>query len=261
QYVQQVNVSATPTIAEITAALAPESVATTAANRTDTLFANPVQPYPYAASARNDGASPATQTVNLTSASQQTTRPPNQPYTYVASAKNDVASPATQSPSLTLWTTSATTGIVDWTAEVQPPGTTVSFLYRPGGLNYSSANVGMSSGHHQAPIQFTGGWERVEYLIEYRDAWGRVVKSASGAIPLSFSGQTTAQAVFNFTQVTSTPSAGSSIRGYIPLAQVSSIDRVTASVTNAITGAVVTSNVVTYPEDEASYNGEGNLKV
>src|SRR4030095_9013200 len=100
-----------------------------------------------------------------------------------------------------------------------------------------------------------------EYVIEYRDGFGRVLKSASGTLTTTAGQSTAASATFSYTVVTSTAAAGSSISGYIPLAQVSSIARGSATGTARASGAVVSSNVLTFPEFEANYAGNVNLKV
>src|SRR5262249_43007595 len=147
-------------------------------------------------------------------------------------------------------------------ASLQPAGTTASFQYRPSGSTaaYTSAAVSVAGTNHQVSLGAIAAGN-YDYIIQYTDSFGRVLKSASGTFG-SATGQTTsAGATFNSTQVTSTVTAGSSISGYIPLTQVSSIDHVSATVTDAATGAVVSGNVLTYPEFEANYNGEVNLKL
>jgi YD repeat-containing protein len=261
-YAQPIFVSATPSVAEVEAALAPESEPVSASNQTTASYVNPTQPYTYSASAQNDVASPATQTVAVTQADQTNSTPPVQPYTYVASAKNDVATPATQSATLTT-SFNGTAEQTSWSSSVQPAGTTATFLYRVTGSGsaYTAASVSTSGGTTVATYAalFLFGIN-LDYIVQYTDGFGRVLSSASGTLTPSLRTTTTATATFNYTQITSTPTTGSSISGYIPLSQVSSIDHVSATVTNAATGAAV-SSALTYPEFEASYNGEVNLSV
>lgn len=151
--------------------------------------------------------------------------------------------------------------IVSWGSSTQPAGTTVNFRYRPSGSSseYTTASVGVSGSNHQVNL---GGIAagNYEYQIEYTDAYGRIVKHASGGFASNVAATTNTTANFNYTQVTSTTVAGSSISGYIPLSDVASIEYVDAVVTDRVTGAIV-STARTYPEFEANYNGEINLSV
>src|SRR5262249_38539647 len=107
---------------------------------------------------------------------------------------------------------------VSWPASLQPAGTTASFQYRPSGSTaaYTSAAVSVAGTNHQVSLGAIAA-SNYDYIIQYTDSFGRVLKSASGTFG-SATGQTTsAGATFNSTQVTSTVTAGSSISGYIPL--------------------------------------------
>jgi YD repeat-containing protein len=188
QYTQPVFVSAAPSVAEITGAIFTEAVQASAVNRTETLRA-PTQPYAYSSSAQNDVATPATQTVGVTSTTTVTATPPAQPYAYIASAKQDVATTATQSVSATL--TRATVGntirtTFSWPASVQPQGSSPSFGYRVlgSGAAFTTAVVSVSGANHQAAIDGLASGT-YEYQIKYTDSYGRALKSAGGTFAVN----------------------------------------------------------------------------
>src|SRR5262249_3098161 len=98
-----------------------------------------------------------------------------------------------------------------------------------------------------------------EYQLQFKDSFGRVLKSAASTFTVTASGSSTTNTTFSFTQVTSTAAAGSSITGYITAAEASAIDFVDAPLRGPPGNVVSTAR--TYPEFEPAYNGRVNLKV
>jgi YD repeat-containing protein len=150
---------------------------------------------------------------------------------------------------------------ISWAASTQPAATTVLFKYRPQGStgSYSNAVVSTAGSNQQVLLDWIAAGT-YQYAIEYRDSFNRLIKGANGTFTAATSGSTSSTAAFTYDGYSSTPSAGSSITGYIPLAQVPAIASVQAVVKDFVSGATV-STAVTYPEFEANYAGNVNLKV
>jgi hypothetical protein len=144
---------------------------------------------------------------------------------------------------------------VRWATSTQPAGTsTVTFQYRAAGSTgaYANATVGVSGVNHEANLgAIVAG--NYEYVIEYRDSYGRLLKSAAGSLTSTAGQSTAASATFSYTQLASSAAAGTSIRYFTAAAQWAPVDHVNATVKSQL-GAVV-STAVTYPEAEAGYNG------
>src|SRR5262249_40543288 len=149
---------------------------------------------------------------------------------------------------------------VSWTASTAPAGTTPSFAYRVSGSTgaFTNATVTTVGANQQVALDHIAAGT-YEYQLQFKDSFGRVLKSAASPFTVPASGSSTTNTTFSFTQVTSSAAAGSSITGYITAAEVSAIDFVDATVRD-LAGNVV-STARTYPEFEPAYNGRVNLKV
>jgi YD repeat-containing protein len=151
--------------------------------------------------------------------------------------------------------------ILNWAAATQPTGTaSMSFEYRAAGSTgaYTSAGIAVSGTNHQVTLSGLANGN-YEYRIQYKDSYGRVLKSSSGTFNSTRGAASSVAATFNYTVYGSTAAAGTSIRYFSQASQWAPVDHINATVKDQA-GNVV-STAVTYPEAEASYNGEVNLKV
>ncbi len=148
-----------------------------------------------------------------------------------------------------------------WPTATQPAGTTASFKYRlqGSGGSFASAAITVAGADHQVILDWIPAGN-YEYTIEYRDSYNRLIKGTSSTFGVAAGGSGSNNVSFSYTTYTVTASAGSSIAGYIPAAEVSTLERVEAVVKDAASNATV-STATTYPEMHSGYAGEVNLKV
>jgi hypothetical protein len=126
--------------------------------------------------------------------------------------------------------------VLSWSAATQPSGTaSVSFQYRAAGSTgaYSSATVGASGQNQQVSLSGLANGS-YEYVIQYKDSYGRVLKSSSGNFASTQGGSSSVSASFTRTTYSSSAAAaGSSLRYYTQASQWAPVDHVSATVTGA----------------------------
>jgi len=140
----------------------------------------------------------------------------------------------------------------------QPAGTSVDFLYRAAGSTGAYQSGTLTSSGNNNVVTVTGQQPGdYEYLLQYADSFGKVVKTGTGTFTVS---ATAGSAATNYITPTrdSVTAAGSSISGYVSAGAAASIDYFATTVKDAETGAVV-STATTYPEVISNYSGQVNL--
>jgi YD repeat-containing protein len=150
--------------------------------------------------------------------------------------------------------------ILSWAAATQPTGTaSMTFEYRAAGSTgaYTSATIAVSGTNHQVSLSGLANGN-YEYRIQYKDSYGRALKSSNGTFTSTRGGSSSVAATFNYTVYGSAAAAGTSIRYFSQASQWAPVDHINATVKDQA-GNVV-STAVTYPEAESGYNGEVNLK-
>lgn len=142
----------------------------------------------------------------------------------------------------------------------QPDGTTLSFQYREAGTTapYQVAAVSVSGVDNVISLsgQQTGDYE---YLIQYTDSYGKVIKTGTGTFTVSINPGSSATSYITHER-SSVISSGSSIDGYVTASQAASVDYFSASVKDSDTGLIV-NTAITYPEAISNYAGQVNLSV
>ena len=162
--------------------------------------------------------------------------------------------------SVTVGTLADTT--LSWAASTAPAATSTTWAgYRAAGstADYTELVLTDINGQHQLtlPTLEVGDYE---IAVQYRDAYGTVIKHATTTVSATASGSVTVDTAFDFIDRTSTTGRGTSLGGFIDPAEQNSIDVIKATVYDGLTNAIV-SFAETYPEAHANYDGEVNLKV
>ena len=105
---------------------------------------------------------------------------------------------------------------VSWAAATQPALTaSVTFEYRTAGSTgaYSTSTVTTAGANQQVSLSGLADGN-YEYRIQYKDSYGRLLKSSNGSFTSTQGASSSVGATFNYTQLASSAATGSSIRYY-----------------------------------------------